>query len=136
MRPLIVIAAGVGIGVVATLGTRLVGSIGHVTTIASALPKSSAGTGHEPAFPAAIPATRLETAIAGFAAQIDAEEPGLADAPASASDEQVMQWLAADPELQRAADELLRDPDPAVRRDARAFLREIGAAVPADDGER
>ena len=137
MRPMIVIAASVGIGVVALIGTRLVGSISHVTTIASALPKSSVSTRHEPAFPAAVPATRLETAIAGFAsAQIDAEELALVDEPTSASDEQVMRWLAADPELRRAADDLLRDPDPGVRREARAFLQEIGAAVPADDGER
>lgn len=43
------------------------------------------------------------------------------------ADEHIARALAANPEFQRAAEELLLDPDPEVRREARKLLRELGA---------
>ena len=50
-------------------------------------------------------------------------------------DEHIKQWLAADPEFQRAADELLHDPDPQVQQEARQLLLELGAPVPEASAE-
>jgi hypothetical protein len=51
-------------------------------------------------------------------------------------DAHITQALAADPEFMRSAEELLNDPDPQVRLEARQLLRDLGAAVPAASDER
>jgi hypothetical protein len=45
---------------------------------------------------------------------------------ASGGHEHILKMLAADPEFARAAAELLNDPDPQVRDEARLLLRNLG----------
>ena len=56
-------------------------------------------------------------------------------AAAGGSDEHIKQWLAADPEFQRAAADLLNEADAQVQQEARQLLREIGASSP-DESKR
>jgi hypothetical protein len=86
----------------------------------------------EPAAP-----TRLENALAGFATtarDTERRAPAQDDVVAASGDQQILRWLATDPEFQRAADELLRNPDPAARREAAEFLRQLGGVTPSDVG--
>jgi hypothetical protein len=136
MRSTIAVAAGIGVAIVAVIGVRLAGSIGHVRTLAASLPPNAAGPTNEVARPAA--PTRIQNAIAGFATTTPhTEQPARAqdDIEAASGDEQILRWLAADPEFQRAADELLRDPDPAARRESAEFLRQLGVEVTPSDVE-
>jgi hypothetical protein len=56
------------------------------------------------------------------------EETGTAWDAEAEGEGQIRQWLFADPEFMRAADELLHDADPQVRRAGAALLRELGEA--------
>jgi hypothetical protein len=64
-------------------------------------------------------------------AQIQMGE-SMAFAAEADGDEQIRRWLAGDPELRRAAAELVNDPDPALRGEARQLLSELGLAVTHD----
>jgi hypothetical protein len=75
--------------------------------------------------PLAVPASTPAVVDASERPAASAEEP----ARETTGDPQIMRWLAEDAELARAADELLRDPDPAVQAEARAFLRAVGFDV-------
>jgi len=139
----VVIAAAVVVGL-GTLGAfafvRLGGALGQLQAIDVTL--SSARERALPSSDAAPP--RLDEASSATAAERGGEP--LADArvtveethvPAAAGgDEHIKQWLASDPEFQRAANELLQDPDPQVQHEARRLLRELGASVPDPSAER
>lgn len=122
MRPVVMICAVVAaIGALGTLGTfafvRLAGTLEqlHSLDVAVAPARAVAPPGH---------------AIAAQPASPSAEESAAAAAPADDGDHQIQTWLVADAEFQRAAAELLNDPDPHVQVEARALLRGLGADVP------
>jgi hypothetical protein len=64
------------------------------------------------------------------------DESATDSASATDSDTHLKRLLVADPLFMRSADELLNDPDPQVRLEARQLLRDLGAAVPAASDER
>jgi len=128
VRFCLVIAAVIGVGILALIGVRVADSMDQIGTIVSSLPLRSESTRDEPARPDASTSSRLEPVISDFAPAPADVGITLADEAAAATlgDGQILRWLAADPEFQRAADELKRDPDPEVRREAAQFLSELG----------
>jgi len=125
-------AAVVVVGVTAFALSRLAGSIAQLRAAVEVLP---AGAAELPASAAREPASAvfaIEPRVgetAGVPTQTtEPAEPAVA--VAANGDERILRWLAAEPEFQRGAAELLNDPDLKTREEARAFLRELGVPVP------
>lgn len=126
MRLFVVASAVVAVGVLVATLARLGGTLAQVRAldlpaVAAALPQqaASAPVVFEPAAPAVPLAARAASA-----------EFGGEGAPAgvASGDEHILRALTSDAEFQRAAAELLLEPDPAVQAEARQLLRELGAA--------
>jgi hypothetical protein len=112
------VAALAGLGALAFMGTRIAGAFGQLQAVAPAQ------TARGPSLPvggaSAAPPRRDE------AAALAPETAEVAAPAASGGDEHILRALAADPEFARAADELLNDPDPQTRAEARVLLRDLG----------
>lgn len=123
MRPLFVVGVLVALGVLAAVLARLGGALAQLRTldvqatpVAAALPEDAADASVLGEAPAPLVASE---ARADFG---DEERP----ARVASGDAHIMRALAADPEFQRAAADLLHDPDPAAQAEARQLLRELG----------
>ena len=117
LRPVVVFTAVVaGIGALGTFAfVRLAGTLEQLHAIDVA-PASTSDLASPPS-----------RAIAPQFSEPSPAEVAVAVEPvADNGDEQIKAWLAADPEFQRAADELLNDPDPQVQAEARELLRQLG----------
>ena len=139
MRVAIVsVAVLAGIGALAFVGLRLAGTFGQVGAMVRVQPVRadvSAARADGDSAPRGETVERVagEHDLAVRDRNAAAASVGDAvprDAPAAASpnggDEHILRMLAADPELARAADELLDDPDPRARQEAEQLLRDLG----------
>jgi hypothetical protein len=122
LRPVVVFTAVVaGIGALGTFAfVRLAGTLEQLHTIDVA--PASASDVAAPPSRAIAPQSSSEPP-----AEI-AEVPEIAAPFADSGDEQIKAWLVADAEFQRAASELLNDPDPQVQEEVRALLRDLGVS--------
>lgn len=126
MRPLVVVGVVVALGVLAAALARLGGTLAQLRALD--LPAApGAAVVHESSSDASV---LLETAVPMGASEASAEYGSAELAPqmTSAGDQHIMRALVADPEFQRAAAELLQDPDPAVHAEARQLLHDLGHA--------
>jgi hypothetical protein len=120
LRPVVVFTAVVaGIGALGTFAfVRLAGTLEQLHAIDVA-PASTSDVASPPSRAIAPQSSSEPLAQIAEIAEVTASV-------ADGGDEQIKAWLAADPEFQRAASELLNDPDPQVQEEARALLRDLG----------
>lgn len=127
MRPLVVLSAAIALGVLAAALARLGGTLTQLraldlpaTPVAAVLPDTAgdASEAHAPTAPAAD--------VVMNDAPVDSGNEQAAASSAS-GDAHIMRALTQDPDFQRAAAELLQDPDPAVQAEARQLLRDLAA---------
>jgi hypothetical protein len=114
-----------GIGALGTFAfVRLAGTLEQLHAIDVA-PASASGVASPPSR-AIAPQSSSEPAEIAEVAEVAAPV-------ADSGDEQIKAWLVADAEFQRAASELLNDPDPKVQEEARALLRDLGVSQAGRD---
>jgi hypothetical protein len=141
MRPALTVTTLIGIAALGAVAiVRLGGALQQLRAVD--VPISSASSRSTPSSGDAPPTSRewqtssmpaLEPGLVTPAeATRDAQKASVA--AAGDSDEHIKQWLAADPEFQRAAADLLNEPDRQVQQEARQLLRELGASSPDDSG--
>ena len=122
LRPVVIFTAVVaGIGALGTFAfVRLAGTLEQLHAIDVA-PASTSDLASPPSRAIAPQSSSEPAELAVQETSVPAADGG---------DEQIKAWLAADPDFQRAATELLNDPDPQVREEARALVRDLGGSVP------
>lgn len=127
MRVVIVSVAALAVlGGLALVASRLAGTFEQLRAVAEVQPAAVTASA---ARPENAPAPRGEAMKrgAGVGEPPPAELSADAHTPAgNGGDEHLLRMLAADPEFARAADELLNDPDPQTRDEARQLLRDLG----------
>jgi hypothetical protein len=148
VRSIVALFVVAGFGAVAAFGVvRLGGALEQLRALAARAEGSAVGAANAWGVNAVDSANAVGSESAPGSARVAGSEPsdlpaqprgGAAPAPPEpAADRHITQRLVSDPEFMRAADELLRDPDPHTQREARELLRALGATVaeaPVDSG--
>jgi hypothetical protein len=115
------VAAAACAGALALVVARLAGTFEQLQTAARVQPAQVRGEAVARAAEVGDVAAPAASATPPTESSTEAYRPA-----ASGGDEHILKMLAADPEFARGATELLNDPDPQARDEARLLLRELG----------
>jgi hypothetical protein len=120
-----IVVAIIVVGCASLIGVRLVAALDELRAMVTALSRGTAVPAPLELVASSIDSPR-EMGTEGESPQPSHETSAVPSADVGSHDARIMGWLAQEPELERAASDLLNDPNPVVRREAAELLRALG----------